>query len=341
MTQKILVINTGGTISSVSSPNGYVPKKGLMTQMLQALNTQTSHELPQYDFIELNPLIDSSNITLKDWNNIAQIIESHYSQYIGFVIFHGTDTMAYTASMLSFILENLNKPIILTGSQIPLSLLRNDAIDNIVTSFLLAANSELQEVCIYFNQKLLRGNRSKKISSNQLHAFDSPNYPSLASVDIQLKLKKKNLLPRNKEQSLSRVELKSHSLANFNLLPGMSSELLKKILQPPLQGLILETYGSGNAPNNDSVLINTLERACQQGIIVINCSQCYQATVDMSNYATGQQLLKIGLISGYNMTVEAAFCKLLYLFSKGYPTDKIKQLMQDNLCGELNLPQAY
>jgi len=332
--KKLLIINTGGTISSVKTPQGYAPKPGFVKAALKAIPQLVHPDMPDYDLLEISPLIDSSNITVDDWNILAKLIADNYSHYDGFVIFHGTDTMAYTASALSFMLENLAKPVVITGSQIPLSEIRNDAMENIIASVWLAAKHALNEVVIYFNQRLLRGTRAQKVSAHRFSAFDSPNFSHLAEVGIHIEIKQRLLQPKPQEK-FNCVTLTSHFIANFRLFPGFATQVLQQILNQPLRGLILESYGIGNAQNNDPLFLDTLNKASQNGVIIVNCSQCHQARVDMQSYATGQTLLQAGVISGFDMTPEAAHCKLLYLLSKGHATDKIKHLMQHPLCGEL------
>lgn len=334
MKKRILIINTGGTISCIKTPNGYEPAPGYVASALQQISQLKHPDMPSYTIKEYLPLLDSSNMTVSDWNRIAQDIADEYTHFDGFIVFHGTDTMAYTASALSFMLENLGKPVIITGSQIPLSEVRNDAIDNIVTSLWLCAHQPIHEVCIYFNQRLLRGNRSQKISAQGFAAFDSPNYPHLASIGIDIKVQQ-NLLLKLPKEPFHLQTIEPQFIANFRLFPGFASDVLAYILNQHLRGLVLETYGAGNAQNNDPQFLNLLKDACARGVIIINCTQCQQGRVEMSQYATGHTLKQAGLVSGHDMTPEAAHCKLLYLLSKKLDAAQIKTLMETNLCGEL------
>ncbi len=334
MKKNILILNTGGTISSVKTDHGYEPVKGYVVKKLAETPALSHPDIPHYVIKEYEPLLDSSNMTVNEWNCIANDIAENYDLYDGFVIFHGTDTMAYTASALSFMLENLNKPVILTGSQIPLSEARNDAMDNIVTSLWLCAHQPIPEVCIYLNHRLLRGNRTQKVSAQKFEAFDSPNFPHLATVGINTTLNQ-SLLLTTPEKPFHLQTLGSPYIANFRLFPGFSRDVLDYILNQPLCGLVLETYGAGNAQNNDPMFLQLLANACQRGIVIINCSQCQNGRVEMHKAATGFTLKQAGLLSGLDMTPEAAHCKLLYLFSKYKDVDLIKQLVETNLCGEL------
>ena len=334
--KNILILNTGGTISSVKTNDGYQPQAGYVIDAMRAIRELQHPDMPNYDIIEYQPLIDSSNIRVEDWNQLGKDIANHYANYDGFVIFHGTDTLAYTASSLSFMLEHLAKPVIITGSQIPLSEIRNDASENIIASLWLASDSRLNEVCIYFNQKLLRGNRAQKVSAHRFGAFDSPNFSHLATIGITISMHEQLLWPVDKGQ-FNLQEIKSHFIANFRLFPGFSTKVLAHLLEQPLEGLILESYGIGNAQSQDIAFLEVLSEAVKRGVIIVNCSQCYQASVNMDSYATGRALKNIGLISGFDMTPEAAHCKLLYLLSKGFTVEQIKSKMQQNIRGELSL----
>ena len=333
--KKILIINTGGTISSVRMKQGYEPAQGYIAAALSLIPTFRHPDLPTYTIKEYNPLLDSSNMTVADWNKIASDIAEEYPHYDGFVVFHGTDTMAYTASALSFMLENLAKPVIITGSLIPLSEIRNDALDNIITSLWLCAHQPIHEVCIYFNQRLLRGNRTQKISAEHFNAFDSPNFSHLASIGTRIELREDIVLAKPSEDFCFQP-ITPQFIANFRLFPGFATEVLSYLLQQPLKGLILETYGSGNAQNNDSRFLELLTDASSRGIVIVNCTQCYQGSVVMSQYATGYGLKQAGLISGHDMTPEAAHCKLLYLLSKNLNGNDIKRLMEKDIRGELS-----
>lgn len=336
MKKRILIINTGGTISSVKTDHGYEPAEGYVQRVLAQIPALKHPDMPDYVIKEYQPLLDSSNMSMNDWNQIGSDIASEYHNFDGFVVLHGTDTMAYTASALSFMLENLSKPVLVTGSQIPLSEVRNDAIDNVITSLWLCAHQPINEVCIYFNQQLLRGNRTQKISAQRFNAFDSPNYSHLASIGISIDLHHNLLMPAPAEPFALQT-IHPHFIANIRLFPGFMTDVLDYLLQQPLHGLILETYGAGNAQNNDARFLTLLEQASKRDVVIVNCTQCQQGRVEMGQYATGHTLKNAGLISGHDMTLEAAHCKLLYLFSKNLPSTEVKILMEKNICGELTL----
>lgn len=336
MKKKILIINTGGTISSVQTQRGYEPQQGYVKEALKTLPALTHQAMPAFDIKEYTPLLDSSNMTLSDWNRIGEDIKTHYDAYDGFVIFHGTDTMAYTASALSFMLEHLSKPVILTGSQIPLSEVRNDAADNVITSLWLSAHQPVNEVCVYFNGQYLRGNRAQKISAQQFGAFVSPNYPPLATIGIHIDVHRELLLDAP-TKPFHFQPISPHFIANFRLFPGFATEVLEYLLKQPLEGLILETYGAGNAQNQDQRFLDLLKEATRRGVVIINCTQCHQGRVEMDQYATGHALKQAGVVSGHDMTPEAAHCKLLYLLSKGLSPTAIKAAVEAAVCGELSV----
>ena len=335
MDKKILILNTGGTISSVKTQAGYQPARGHVKKILDATPAFSHADMPEYEVYEYDPLLDSSNLTCDDWNRLATDIETRYDDFDGFVIFHGTDTLAYTASALSFMLEHLSKPVILTGSQIPLAEVRNDAFENALASVWLCAHRPIHEVCVYFNQHLLRGNRTHKLSSTRFDAFDTPNFPHLAEVGTDINMASGLLLPESK-QPLQRQVLRAAAIANFRLWPGISFDLLEALLTMPIEALVLETYGSGNAPNQTPRFLEMLEAASKRGIILVNSSQCIHGCVQMNQYATGHALKEIGLLSGYDMTPEAIYCKLLYLLSKYNDVNQVKAKMQISLVGELS-----
>jgi L-asparaginase len=339
MKKRVYLAYTGGTIGMEKTAEGYRPVPGYLAELLAAMPELYRAELPDYTIHEYNPLLDSSNMTPADWVKIAQDIALHHADYDGFIVLHGTDTMAYTASALSFMLHNLRRPVILTGSQIPLCEVRNDARENLITAMLIAANYALPEVCLYFGDKLMRGCRATKVSADDFDAFASPNYPPLGTVGIDIDLNWALVLPPPDTDEPVAVQIVEPPLVGaLRLFPGISAEFVRHALQPPLKGLVLEAFGVGNGPSHDRAFLATLHEATRRGVVIVDCTQCLVGTVDLGDYATGSALAQAGVISGFDMTAEAALTKMFYLFSLNLPVDEVKQLMQTNLRGELTRP---
>ena len=332
--KKILILYTGGTIGMVRTPDGYAPQCGYFRSALESIPAMHSPDMPAWDLIEMSPLLDSSNMTVNEWNQIARLIAENYERYDGFVVLHGTDTMAYTASALSFMLENLGKPVVLTGSQIPLCEVRSDGSDNLITSLLVAAGDYVHEVCLYFGRRLMRGNRSTKRSADDLAAFDSPNYPLLAEAGITLRYNPGALLPKP-EGPLQLQLLESVPIGVIKVFPGIQFELFEPIMTEKLRGIVIETFGAGNIPGDGSALLPIIRRASENGTVMTVCTQCMQGTVYLGAYETSAALKKAGAVSGRDLTTEAAVAKLYYLFSCGFDKETIKRKMRHNLRGEM------
>ena len=247
--KRILIIYTGGTIGMVRTPNGYAPREGYFRAALDAIPALHADEMPDWELCELRPLLDSSNMTVAEWNKIAQLIADRYDAYDGFVVLHGTDTMAYTASALSFMLDGLGKPVVLTGAQIPLCEVRSDGRDNLITSLLIAADGRASEVCLYFGGTLLRGNRSTKYSADGLIAFVSPNYPPLAEAGISIRYNTGALLPKPAGALKLRL-LESVPIGVIKVFPGIQFSLFESIMTEKLRGIVIETFGAGNIPGD-------------------------------------------------------------------------------------------
>lgn len=293
------------------------------------------------DSCELERIIDSSNMTPDFWVDIANIIEQRYEDYDGFVVLHGTDTMAYTASALSFMFKNLSKPIVLTGSQLPLGMLRSDGRDNIICALEIASGREviIPEVTILFESHLYRGNRSTKVSAENFDAFSSFNYPSLAKAGIKVSYKEHLILPMPSGELKVRKAF-DRRIAVLKLFPGITPAVVESVLQTPnLQGVIIETFGSGNAPT-EAWFIDALEAATRRGIIIFNVTQCKAGAVMMRQYQASCDMDRIGVIGGHDITIEAAVTKMMYLLGR-FPNDKdkVRERLSMSLRGEITLNQ--
>ena len=335
MKKRVLIIYTGGTIGMKKTDKGYAPISGFLGQAISAIEDMKSDSAPEWTLHEMSPLLDSSDITVKEWNKIASIIYDNYSDYDGFVVLHGTDTMAYTASALSFILHGLDKPVVLTGSQIPLSEIRSDGRDNLITSMLIAADGVANEVCLYFSGKLLRGNRAVKMSADQLVAFDSPNYPHLADVGIAIRYNYSAIVkPEGKK-----FEMRPFSdvpIGVLKIFPGIQFGLFESIMTKKLSGIVLETFGAGNIPSDGGALIPIIRKAFESGSVIAVCSQCPSGTVTLGAYETSSALKSAGAVSGFDMTTETAVTKLMWLLGKGLSGASLAESMSKSLRGELS-----
>ncbi|XP_034531677.1 60 kDa lysophospholipase isoform X2 [Notolabrus celidotus] len=358
---RVLVINTGGTIGMTLHDNVLAPKANAFVKSLRKLpilhdelyaqqtcmyeyyGSENSLVLPLskdnkriiYNILEYNPLLDSSNMTTDDWGRIGKDIEKNYESYDGFVILHGTDTMAYTASALSFMCEHLGKPIILTGSQVPIYEMRNDGRDNLLGALLIAGQFVIPEVCLYFYNKLYRGNRVTKVDAGSFNAFSSPNLAPLATAEVDITINWDTVWRANTTAKFQVSTELNRNVGLLRLFPGITAATVRAFLQPPMQGVVLETYGSGNAPDNRPDLLEELKKATDSGVIIMNCTQCLRGTVSTS-YNTGKVLIDAGLIAGGDMISEAALSKLSYVLAKTeLDLDAKKKMMGQNLRGEM------
>lgn len=334
----ILVIYTGGTIGMI---------KDQVTGVLKPFNFDNIYQqipaLKLFDFkidnFCFDPVIDSSNMNPVFWVEIARVIYNNYENYDGFVVLHGSDTMAYTASALSFMLENLNKPVILTGSQLPLGMIRTDGRENFITSIEIAAASQdetpvVPEVAIYFENRLMRGNRTIKYNAEHFEAFRSPNYPGLADAGVYIRYHFPNILKPNFKKLKLHTNLDTN-IAILKLFPGITPQLVNAILGiEGLKGVVLETYGSGNAPT-DKWLVTSLREAIGRGILILNVTQCQGGSVEMEKYQTGMALRDIGVLSGSDITTEAAVTKMMHVFGNYSQRNEIIEQFSRPIRGEM------
>lgn len=334
--KKILVIYTGGTIGMVPTDHGYAPQTAAFHALLERLPELHAQGMPLWDIADMEPPLDSSNITVLEWNAIGALIASNYDFYDGFVVLHGTDTMAYTASALSFMLRGNAKPVVLTGSQIPLCEIRNDARDNLITSLLIAASDRVHEVCLCFGGKLLRGNRAIKYSADDLIAFESPNYPALADAGIAIRFNDAALLPPGRGK-FTLQPFENVPIGVIKVFPGIQFDLFDSIMTERLKGIVIETFGAGNIPGRADALLPIIRKASENGTVIVVCSQCPHGTVALGAYETSSALKAAGAVSGYDITTEAAVAKLYYLFSRGLSRDAICARMERSLRGEITL----
>jgi L-asparaginase len=336
----ILLIYTGGTIGMV---------KDYKTNALKAFDFDNlKKNIPELnlinckiDTISFEEPLDSSNIHPNDWVKIATIIEDNYNSFDGFVVLHGSDTMSYTASAISFMFENLSKPIIFTGSQLPIGDLRTDAKENLITSIQIASsqidgNPIISEVCLYFEYKLYRANRTTKINSEHFEAFTSPNYPALAESGVHLKFNHDLLLKSvSVDKLIVRKEL-NNNIVIFKIFPGITQNVVESILNSNgLKGVILETYGSGNAPTTEWFL-KLLQSALSKGIHIVDVTQCIGGSVILGQYETSIKLQELGLINGFDITTESAVAKMMYLLGLKLSDEEFRELYMKSLRGELN-----
>ena len=337
--KKILIIHTGGTIGMVPTENGFAPKQGVLLEELKNIRDLSSPDMPVWDLIEFEPLLDSTNIRYEQWNSIADSIALYYDKYDGFVVLHGTDTLAYSASALSFMLERLDKPVVFTGAQIPLCELRSDGRDNLITSMMIAADGVIREVSLCFGDSILRGNRAIKYSADGMMAFTSPNFNKLADAGITIEYNHASINEYEKTSlhsgPLNIVKLNESRIAVIKIVPGIQFDIFEPIMLESLDGLVLETFGKGNIPDYDTALSRLISEASRCGTIVVVCTQCPAGTVSLGTYKAGSALVEAGAVSGGNMTTEAVITKLTYLLSKGLPKEDIRRLMQTDLRGEL------
>ena len=313
--------------------------------------SQIQEEVPELkkfgysiDTYSFDPVIDSSDITPEFWVNLCNLIKKNYEKYDGFVILHGTDTMSYTASALSFMMENLAKPVVLTGSQLPVGMLRTDGKENIISSIEIAAavdetgHAMVPEVCIYFESQLYRGNRTTKYNAENFRAFRSANYPVLADVGIHIKFNRSLIqYPKRWDLPLKLRTKLDTNVAILKIFPGITQQAIDAVMGTKgCRAVVLETFGSGNAPTTKQ-FVSTIKKWVKKGLIVVNVTQCQAGKVDMGAYATGVALREAGVVSGYDSTTEATLCKLFVLLGRYSSSAMVKKELQECLCGEISI----
>ena len=343
MQKRILLLYTGGTIGMKQDPVTLALKPFNFNQILEEVPELKKFgcEIDTYSF---DPLIDSSDMQPEFWVRLARMIQDNYNKYDGFVVLHGTDTMSYTASALSFMLENLAKPVVLTGSQLPIGMLRTDGKENLISSIEIASSSDengnpiVPEVCIYFDAHLYRGNRTTKYNAENFRAFRSANFPVLADVGIHIKFNPNNiLLPDSFNEPLKISTALDTRVAVLRIFPGITPQVMDAILgMDDIRGVVLETFGSGNAPTAEW-FVERIKKAVRRGLLVLNVTQCQAGKVDMDAYATGIALKNEGVISGYDSTIEAALTKMFYVLGQTDDLFKAKELLNSNLRGEISI----
>lgn len=348
---RVLVLYTGGTIGMRRGAKGYEPIAGYFADKIASHPSLHDPSQPRfttfpsrrgrrisYDVLAYERLLDSANLDLSHWARFAADIGEHYDDYDAFVIVHGTDTMAYTASALAFLLEGLAKPVILTGAQIPLEQLRNDAADNLLGALGIGGHYAIPEVGLYFHHRLYRGCRVTKVDASGLDAFASPNLPPLVDVAIDIKIRWHLVRSPSVDGLKVHTKLNPH-VAALRLYPGMTRAILENFLRPPLEGLVLETFGTGNAPDRVDDLLAPLRDAADRGVVIVNVTQCGRGRVQ-PNYAAGRALVDAGVVGGADMTAEAALAKLAFLLGAGHSPEAVRALMGRSLRGELTEASA-
>ncbi|MEO1819732.1 asparaginase [Pseudomonas sp.] len=341
MTAEVLILHTGGTIGMVPGPHGLAPAPGLRQHIEQQLGS-SMQQLPGFDLLEIDPLIDSANITPAHWQQLAALLAEHWERYRGFIILHGTDTMAYSAAALSFMLGASERNVLFTGSQVPLALPRSDAVAHLQAALQLAAGPRLRNVSLVFNNRLLNGSRLRKVSSQQFHAFDTPNAAPLAELNIRPQLYTERLLgaavTSRHPREAAALQFQPGAVAMLCLHPSMPAALYDAILaDSACKAVVLQSFGAGNVPSRDPAFDAFIKRAGARGKVVVNVTQCLQGGISPGTYAASAGLQDQGVLSGGDMTPEAAFCKLHWLLAGGRDAAAVARDWALNLSDERTL----
>jgi len=346
---RIFVAYTGGTIGMKRTEDGYQPVPGYLQKLMAEIPQFRNADVPDYHIEQFDPLLDSSNMTPADWGKIARALVAAYRDHDAFLVIHGTDTMAFTASALSFMLAGFAKPVVVMGSQIPLAETRNDAQESLLTSLILLGkyHARLHDVYLFFDNRLFRGNRSTKVNADGFAAFDSPNLPPVGTVGIDVDVDWDLANPPHaavpgvdESAGPGVVQVGEATVAAFRLFPGIRAEYLRNVLAPPVQGLVLECFGAGNAPVANRPFMDAIREATRRGVVIVDVPQPLHGSADLSLYATGRALAEAGVVSGYDMTAEAALAKLFFLFELGHAPARVRELMARDLRGELTSPES-
>ena len=339
---RILIIYTGGTIGMIENPETHSLQPFDFTHLID--NVPKVKKLDyEIDNIQFNPPIDSSDMSPRHWVEIARHIDENYDKFDGFVVLHGTDTMSYTASALAFMLENLHKPVIITGSQLPIGEVRTDGEENLITALQIAAATDIngepmvREVAILFEDYLWRGNRSTKMSADNFNAFKSNNYPSLAKIGLGIHFNEEALWRVQAKRPLNVQYGMDQAVMIIDLNPGITEGILRhQLATPGVKGIVLKTYGAGNAPT-EAWFTEAIKDAIDRGIVILNVTQCVNGGVHDRRYMSGNQLASTGVISGHDITSEAAITKMMYLFGLGLSTSEVRRYLECSLCGEVSI----
>lgn len=336
--RKIRILYTGGTFGMRPSDKGYVPAGDLAGMLEARLPELMAPSMPAFEFSAFQQPLDSANATPRHWSELAAAIQAESHRFDGTIVIHGSDTLAYSASALSFLLAGSDLPVIVTGSQIPLHDVRNDAGSNLIAAMQAIATGRLNEVAVCFGRRILRGNRSTKVHANELDAFASPNFPPLVEIGTGLRFAGTAPLPaRSPALDGPLPDLGGHELAVLRVYPGIRAKLIDAVADSGTSGIILRCYGVGTGPTADRDFLAALRRACDAGIIITAVSQAAGGSVDLNTYAAGSALAEAGVLNGYDMTTEAALTKLHVLLAAGQPRAATTALMQQDLCGELTV----